>query len=142
MRMHGIKDDQAYDTALSILIPLGEYFQVQDDYLDCYADPETLGKVGTDILDNKCSWNINVTLAIATPAQRKVLDENYGRKDAECEARVKAVFNEIGLPDRFAQYESESYDRLNGLIDAVDEGAGIKRDVFRSFLDKVYKRSK
>jgi farnesyl diphosphate synthase len=142
MRMNGVTADKAYKTAQSILIPLGEYFQVQDDFLDCYADPETLGKVGTDILDNKCSWNINVALESATPAQRTVLDENYGRKDAACEARVKVVFNEIGLPDKFAKYESESYAKLNALIDGVDEGEGVKREVFRSFLDKVYKRTK
>jgi farnesyl diphosphate synthase len=50
MRMVGIQDEQAYELALSILLPLGEYFQVQDDYLDCYAPPEVLGKIGTDIL--------------------------------------------------------------------------------------------
>jgi farnesyl diphosphate synthase len=64
----------AYQKALDILLPLGEYFQVQDDYLDCYGKPEQIGKIGTDILDNKCGWLINTALGIATPEQRKVLD--------------------------------------------------------------------
>lgn len=46
----GIEDQAQYDAALKILIPLGEYFQIQDDYLDAFADPEVLGKIGTDIL--------------------------------------------------------------------------------------------
>jgi farnesyl diphosphate synthase len=57
MRMAGIKDEGAYETAKSILLPLGEYFQVQDDYLDCYGDPEVIGKIGTDIQDNKCRYH-------------------------------------------------------------------------------------
>jgi farnesyl diphosphate synthase len=45
-----VTDKSAYDLALSILLPLGEYFQVQDDFLDCYGAPEVIGKIGTDIL--------------------------------------------------------------------------------------------
>jgi farnesyl diphosphate synthase len=74
MRYAGIYSDEAYATALSILIPIGEYFQVQDDYLDCFGTPEQIGKVGTDILDNKCSWNVNVALQRANEKQRKILD--------------------------------------------------------------------
>ena len=74
MRVAGVTSDVAYTTALDILLPLGEYFQVQDDYLDCYGTPEKIGKIGTDILDNKCSWNINVALQACTPEQRQILD--------------------------------------------------------------------
>lgn len=74
MRMNGVTTQASYDAALHILLPLGEYFQVQDDYLDCYGAPALIGKIGTDILDNKCSWNINVALQKATPEQRQVLD--------------------------------------------------------------------
>ncbi|OXG49290.1 farnesyl diphosphate synthase [Cryptococcus neoformans] len=145
MHMSGVEDKAAFDLALKILLPLGEYFQVQDDYLDCYGKPEHIGKIGTDILDNKCSWNVNTALAHATPEQRKILDENYGRKDSNCEARVKELFSQapISIPERFEKYEKESYEKIIALIEQVDEEkTGLKKEVFRSFLAKVYKRSK
>lgn len=73
-----------YVLAQSILIPLGEYFQVQDDFLNFAQPPQLLGKIGTDIVDNKCSWCVNTTLAPTNSVQRKVLDGNYGRKDGSC----------------------------------------------------------
>ena len=36
-----------FDVALSILLQIGEYFQIQDDFLDFHAPPELLGKIGT-----------------------------------------------------------------------------------------------
>ena len=100
--------------------------------------------VGTDIVDNKCSWNINVALEHATPEQRKILDDNYGRKDSASEQRVKDVFNaeNIDIKGRFERYEKDSYDRINGLIRELPEGPGVKRAVFVAFFEKVYKRSK
>ncbi|KAI0710465.1 farnesyl-diphosphate synthase [Cerioporus squamosus] len=136
-----------YELAQSILIPLGEYFQVQDDFLDFAAPPEVLGKIGTDIIDNKCSWCINTALALATPEQRKILDENYGRKDAEAEKRVKALYEEIGIRQKYAEYEEAAYKRIMGLIQTIPEqpsgeGVSLKREVFKVFLDKIYKRQK
>ncbi|KAJ7229178.1 isoprenoid synthase domain-containing protein [Mycena pura] len=136
---------EPYKAALSILLPLGEYFQIQDDFLDFSASPEELGKVGTDIVDNKCSWCINTALAVVTAKQRAVLDANYGRKDAAAEERVKQVFEAIGMKDRYAKYEAKVYGRLNQLIGEIpesDEPGTLKRAIFTSFLEKIYKRKK
>lgn len=59
MHMAGINDERDLKQAQDVLIPLGEYFQIQDDFLDCFGTPEQIGKIGTDIQDNKCSWVIN-----------------------------------------------------------------------------------
>ena len=131
-----------YALAQAILVPLGEYFQIQDDYLDYHAPPEVLGKVGTDILDNKCSWCINKALEIATPAQRAILDANYGRKDAECERKVKAVYEEIGLPKIYQQYEADVTSKIRKAIDGIDERTQGKKEVYLSFLSKIEGRTK
>ncbi|KAH9466825.1 hypothetical protein MJO28_000559 [Puccinia striiformis f. sp. tritici] len=133
-----------YKQAMDILLPLGEYFQVQDDYLDCYGDPQVIGKVGTDIVDNKCSWNINIALKFCNPDQRKTLEAHYGRKDKLSEQKIKEVFesNEVNLSKRFTEYEQDSYTQLNQLIDQIDEDLGLKKELFRAFLAKIYKRIK
>ena len=125
-----------------ILIPLGEYFQIQDDYLDAYGSPEAIGKIGTDIQDNKCSWVINQALKRAGPDQRKVLDECYGRKDAEKEEKVKDVFRELDLEQVYLDYEQAVVGKLRKLIENVDESGGLKKSVFESFLGKIYGRKK
>ena len=125
-----------------ILIPLGEYFQIQDDYLDAFGDPAFIGKIGTDIKDNKCGWLINQALQIVTPEQRKLLDDNYGQKDDAKEAKVKELYKELQLENRYQNYEEKRVGELRHMMAAVDESDGLKRGVFETFLAKIYKRSK
>ncbi|KLJ11097.1 farnesyl pyrophosphate synthase [Blastomyces silverae] len=129
---------QAHD----ILIPLGQYFQAQDDYLDVFGKPEQIGKIGTDIQDNKCSWVVNQALKRCSAEQRKVLDESYGRKDAAMEAKVKVVFNELNLEQVYRDFEEEQVGKIRAMIAKLDESEGLKKAVFESFLAKIYKRDK
>lgn len=142
MYMCGVASEANLKQARDVLIPLGEYFQIQDDYLDCFGTAEQIGKVGTDIQDNKCLWVVNQALLKCTLAQRALLDENYGRKDAACEARVKALFRELGIDKTYHEYEERVVGELRAKIAAVDESTGLKREVLSAFLDKIYKRSK
>ena len=128
--------------AEGILVPMGEYFQVQDDYLDAFAPPEVLGKIGTDIQDNKCSWLVNQALKLCSAEQRKVLEENYGRKDKECERKVKVLYQELELEGVYKAYEEKRVGEIREKIAAVDESEGLKSEVFEEFLRKIYKRSK
>lgn len=138
----GFATPKNLQTAMDILIPMGEYFQAQDDYLDAFADPKVLGKIGTDIQDNKCSWLINQALKKVTPEQRKILEENYGQKNSECEAKVKALYHELKLAGFYENWEEERVADLRAKIEKVDESEGLKKEIFEAFLKKIYKRSK
>lgn len=128
--------------AEDILIPMGEYFQVQDDYLDNYGLPEHIGKIGTDIMDNKCSWLVNQALQIATPEQKKILEENYGRKDKEKETIIKKLYEDLKLEQLYKEYEEKVVGEIRDKIAKIDESKGLKKEVFEAFLAKIYKRSK
>jgi len=138
----GVATPRNLQQAHDILVPMGEYFQVQDDYLDAFADPSVLGKIGTDIQDNKCSWLINQALKLATPEQRKVLEESYGQKDYAAEGRVKEVYRELKLEEVYQEYEEKSVGDIRRKIDEIDESEGLRKEVFDAFLRKIYKRSK
>lgn len=137
----GINEESDLKQVEDVLIPLGEYFQIQDDFLDCFGTPEQIGKIGTDIKDNKCSWIINKALELVNEDQRKLLDENYGRKDDESEAKCKQLFKDLGIDKIYYEYEENVATKLRASIDKIDESRGLKKDVLTSFLNKVYKRS-
>lgn len=142
MYMSGVCNEQDLSQVRDILIPLGEYFQIQDDFLDCFGTPEQIGKVGTDIKDNKCTWVVNVALLNATPEQRAVLDANYGGKTDENERVCKELFEEMGIEKIYNDYEEEIVNKLRLKIDSLDESRGLKKQVLLKFLAKVYKRCK
>lgn len=138
MYMAGIRDPEIHRQARTILLEMGNFFQVQDDFLDCYGDPSVTGKIGGDIKEGKCSWLAVVALQRANPQQRKVMEECYGSSDPEKIERIKDLFDELNVPQTYRTYEEESYNLIRTHIQQVSRGLPV--ELFFKFLEKIYKR--
>ncbi|CAJ0966315.1 unnamed protein product [Ranitomeya imitator] len=140
MYMAGIDSEDDHQNAKTILLEIGEFSQIQDDYLDCYGDPSITGKIGTDIQDNKCGWLVVEALKRVTPEQRDILKENYGQDDTEKVQRVKQLYEELDLSGVYTQYDKDSYHRLQTLIS--QNANGLSKEIFLGLARKIYKRQK
>ncbi|TGZ45980.1 Uncharacterized protein DBV15_12537, partial [Temnothorax longispinosus] len=116
MYLAGIKDPEMLKQATPVLLEIGRFFQIQDDYLSCFGNPEVCGKDDTDIQEGKCTWFIVVALQRATPEQRKILEasiECYGVSDPEKVKRVRQLFTDLNLLDAYFTFEEETYNLIN-----------------------------
>ena len=72
---------------------LGIAFQIQDDYLDAFGDPEKFGKeVGGDIRQNKKTFLLLHALEVATPDQRSKLDTLLASNGPDKVPQVMDIF--------------------------------------------------
>lgn len=79
---------------------LGIAFQLQDDYLDAFGNPETFGKqVGGDIIENKKTILYLKALELANDDDKKQLEHLYSlkpRDQSDKIASITAVFESSG----------------------------------------------
>ncbi|KAL3929067.1 MAG: hypothetical protein SGPRY_002117 [Prymnesium sp.] len=120
MLLGGITDENVYAQTKEVCMEMGHLFQVQDDFLDCYGDPE-LRRVVVD----RCGWLINTALPICSPEQKRVLEANYAKRDKECEKKVKQVYIELNLEKRFREHEEKSHAKLLAMISQIKVLASV-----------------
>lgn len=76
-------------------VNIGLAFQLQDDILDVYGNPETFGKaIGGDILEGKKTYMLLTALLQADDAEKKELQQLLATtptNDAEKQAKIAAV---------------------------------------------------
>src|SRR6478672_6617568 len=88
---------------------LGLAFQVQDDYLDAFGDPEKFGKqVGGDIKSNKKTFLLIHAFETATPAQKEELHNLLNGIEDNKVMRVLSIFKACGI-DEWARELKEKY---------------------------------
>lgn len=142
MILSGLADRCIHQQADVILRRMGQFFQVQDDYLDCFGDPLVMGKIGTDIEEGKCCWPIVTALSIANEKQRAILEKNYARKEKQNTEAVKQVYRELNLEAIYKQYEMDSVIELRGLIEKFSKETQVPGEIFYSMLLKICGRKK
>ncbi|KAM3426293.1 hypothetical protein NHJ13734_009535 [Beauveria thailandica] len=125
--------------SIALATAIGQYFQVQNDFLDVFGDPILTGKDGTDIQENKCAWVVCAALPRCTAEQREVLKDSYGKWDETHVERVKAVFKELGMEKVYQDYEEEQAKKIKQMIAAVDESEGLNSAVFTGIFSGAKK---
>ena len=97
-----------YDFGLN----LGLAFQLQDDYLDTFGNPETFGKqVGGDIIENKKTYLYLKALAVSNEDDTGKLEYFYRKKlkdNAFKIAEVRSIFEQNDIPSLIKE-EIENY---------------------------------
>ncbi len=103
---------------------VGLAFQIHDDLLDAYGNPESFGKKpGGDILVNKHTFLRMAAEALATGHQANALKQAYAlsEEDGKVEA-VKSVFDSLGVPQKAELKKQEllevAFDALNQMSEA------------------------
>ncbi len=91
---------------------LGIAFQLQDDILDVYGDPDKFGKqVGGDILSNKKTYLLIKALELANWPQANELGDWITSTDADSDQKVSAVteiYNQLNVR-QYAEAEMEKH---------------------------------
>jgi geranylgeranyl diphosphate synthase type II len=77
---------------------LGIAFQIQDDYLDAFGNPEKFGKeVGGDIKQNKKTFLMLHALEVATPAQQEKIAALIKENPTDKVQQMLAIFKDCNV---------------------------------------------
>lgn len=122
---------------------LGIAFQLQDDYLDAFGNPETFGKqVGGDIMENKKTYLYLKTLELGSEIEKSSLVEKMASNsisDSDKVESVKELFNSSGASEAtqnaVKNYTNKAFTVLEYLNIAED-----KKELLRLFGEQLMNR--
>lgn len=131
-------DKEACDAMYAYGEALGLAFQLQDDYLDTYGNPEVFGKpIGGDIINGKKTWLLLSAMEGDPDAVSQAM--SYGgqqRIDA-----VKEVYSRLSLPQRCRELIDGYTTRAIGAVMGVAMDSS-SRAVFIDLAHKAAVRDK
>ncbi len=114
---------------------LGIAFQLQDDYLDAFGNPESFGKqVGGDIIENKKTYLFLKALELSEGNIKEALigfyNESLSNNDEKV-AKVKQIFNDTGASEAtknaIENYTEKAFNVLESINISTDKKELLKQ---------------
>ncbi|MFK7983287.1 MAG: polyprenyl synthetase family protein [Saprospiraceae bacterium] len=122
---------------------IGIAFQLQDDILDTFGDAATFGKrIGGDILQNKKTFLVLKTLAVASEKDKKELEKlmsTYPVEEAKKINDVKAIFQRNNIQYLANQVKNEYQDKAMNHLEMVGV-ADEKKEELKALATLLLKR--
>jgi geranylgeranyl diphosphate synthase type II len=129
-----------YDFGLN----LGIAFQLQDDFLDAFGNPETFGKqVGGDIIENKKTFLYLKAKEFANATQKEQLLQLFALKTEENTEKietVKSIFNATGATDATKKAIEEFTIKAFETLEKMDISSD-KKTILKEFGENLMKRN-
>ena len=122
---------------------LGIAFQLQDDYLDAFGDPETFGKqIGGDIIENKKTILYLLALKLATSDQRRELLDLYSIQPQDPKDKVNAIKDIFSSTGSAKQTKVEIQNYTQKAFEVLDllKISATKKIVLRKFGEGLMQR--
>ncbi|MEV7992170.1 polyprenyl synthetase family protein [Streptomyces sp. NPDC086077] len=104
-------------------LPLGEAFQLRDDLLGLFGDPERTGKAGTDdVRGHRPTALLAETWRLARDADRERLRALLGRRDLDEDGlhAVREVMRRLKAPDRVENMIAARVEEALGALHELD----------------------
>lgn len=124
---------------------LGIAFQITDDYLDVYADPNVFGKnIGGDITNNKKSWLLVKTMKDAQGEDKEELNAILALSEECAEekiSRMKALYAKLDIASAAEAEIEKYYSAALASLDKLDLDQE-KRGIMEEFAHQIVKRQK
>lgn len=123
---------------------LGLAFQLQDDYLDAFGNPETFGKqVGGDIIENKKTFLYLTALANSTKDDAQQLEHFFTIAPADPTDKIETVKQQFidsgaakATEQEIERYTQKAFTALDNIPISED-----KKELLRSFGRALMKRT-
>lgn len=122
---------------------LGIAFQIQDDILDLYADPEKFGKmVGGDVAANKKTLLHLTAVSSATHEQLEILKQLQSEENLELKIRrTRELFDHLNVPEKCRETMLDYQSRALKELDAIEVAPESKKALL-ALADYLLNRDK